>query len=178
MAFYKYFFSVLFLSIALLNVPASAEGKVFSKDFSKTKSIQALITVDEGEILLDLNFREAPNTVANFITLAESGFYNGLTFHRVIPGFMAQGGDPLGNGKGDPGYTIDDEINSLKHKTGVISMANRGKNTGGSQFFITQTPQHHLDGKHTVFGHVISGQDVACRLDVDDPILSIKIFEK
>jgi peptidyl-prolyl cis-trans isomerase B (cyclophilin B) len=116
--------------------------------------------------------------VANFVELANSGFYNGLTFHRVIAGFMIQGGDPDGNGKGGPGYTIDDEISDLKHETGVISMANYGPNTAGSQFFITQLPQPHLNGKHTVFGKVLSGQDVVCRIEQGDPIINIKILEK
>jgi peptidyl-prolyl cis-trans isomerase B (cyclophilin B) len=116
--------------------------------------------------------------VANFVELANSGFYNGLVFHRVIPGFMIQGGDPKGDGTGGPGYTIDDEVNNLKHETGVISMANRGPNTGGSQFFITHLPQPHLDGHHTVFGKVIEGHDVVCRIDPNDPILNIKIVEK
>lgn len=122
-----------------------AEGKVFNKDYSGVQSIEATITTDEGVIVLDLNFREAPNTVANFVDLANKGFYDGLKFHRVISGFMIQGGDPNGNGSGGPGYTIDDEPNNLKHETGVISMANRGPNTNGSQFFITQLPQPHLE---------------------------------
>jgi peptidyl-prolyl cis-trans isomerase B (cyclophilin B) len=157
---------------------AFAEGKVFNRDYSGVKEIQATITTDEGEIVVDLNFKEAPNTVANFVDLAEKGFYNGLTFHRVINGFMIQGGDPDGNGTGGPGYTIDDEQNDLKHEKAVISMANRGPNTGGSQFFITQMPQHHLDGRHTVFGKVISGEDVVCRIEPFDPIINIKIVEK
>lgn len=157
---------------------AMAEGKVYNKDYKGVSEIQAIITTHEGEIVLNLDFKAAPNTVANFVELANSGFYNGLTFHRVIPGFMIQGGDPEGNGKGGPGYTIDDEINDLKHETGVISMANRGPNTNGSQFFITQLPQPHLDGKHTVFGRVISGQDVVCRIEPFDPIINVKIVEK
>ena len=152
-----------------------AEGKVFNKDYSNIRLIRATIVTHEGEILIDLNFKEAPNTVANFVDLAEKGFYNGLTFHRVIPGFMIQGGDPEGDGSGGPGYTIDDEPNSLKHETGVISMANRGPNTNGSQFFITQLRQMQLDGKHTVFGKVLRGHDVVCRIEPNDPIINIKI---
>ena len=155
-----------------------AEGKVFNKDYTGITAIESVITTHEGEIVLSLNFKEAPNTVANFVELANKGFYNGLTFHRVIAGFMIQGGDPEGNGSGGPGYTIDDEHNALKHETGVISMANRGPNTNGSQFFITQLPQPHLDGKHTVFGKVLSGQDVVCRIEQGDPIINIKILEK
>lgn len=155
-----------------------AGGKVFDKDYSGIQSIEATIITHEGEIVLDLNFKEAPNTVANFVDLANKGFYNGLVFHRVIRGFMIQGGDPKGDGTGGPGYTIDDEINSLKHEIGVISMANRGPNTNGSQFFITHNAQPHLDGKHTVFGKVISGHDVVCRIEANDPIINIKIVEK
>lgn len=154
------------------------QGKVFNKDYTGIKEIVATITTHEGVIVLDLDFKSAPNTVANFVELANSGFYNGLLFHRVINGFMIQGGDPKGNGTGGPGYTIDDEISKLVHEAGVISMANRGPNTNGSQFFITQTPQHHLDGKHTVFGHVLQGQDVVCRIEPNDPIINIKIEEK
>lgn len=167
-------FLVLLMAMGL----SFAEGKVFNKDYSQIKEIQAIITTHEGEIVLSLDFKAAPNTVANFVELANSGFYNGLTFHRVIAGFMIQGGDPDGNGKGGPGYTIDDEISDLKHETGVISMANYGPNTAGSQFFITQLPQPHLNGKHTVFGKVLSGQDVVCRIEQGDPIINIKILEK
>lgn len=157
---------------------AFAEGKVFNKNYSGVKQILAEITTYEGKIVVELNFKKAPNTVANFVDLANKGFYDGLTFHRAIAGFMIQGGDPNGNGTGGPGYTIDDEISSLKHETGVISMANSGPNTSGSQFFITQLPQPHLDGKHTVFGKVLEGQDVVCRIDAYEPILNIKIVEK
>ncbi|OWV00420.1 peptidylprolyl isomerase [Fibrobacter sp. UWR2] len=153
-------------------------GKVFNKDYKDIKSIEATITTHEGVIVVELDFKAAPNTVANFVDLANKGFYNGLMFHRVINGFMIQGGDPEGDGSGGPGYTIDDEQNDLKHETGVISMANRGPNTGGSQFFITQMPQPHLDGKHTVFGKVTSGLDVVCRIEPYDPILNITIVEK
>ncbi len=165
-------------SALCLAANAVAAGKVFNKDYTGTTQILAEITTHEGKIVVDLNFKAAPNTVANFVELANSGFYNGLVFHRVIPGFMIQGGDPNGDGTGGPGYTIDDEANDLKHETGVISMANRGPNTGGSQFFITHLPQPHLDGKHTVFGKVIEGHDVVCRIDPNDPILNIKIVEK
>ncbi len=157
---------------------AFAEGKVFNKNYKGIKQILAEIVTYEGKIIVELNFKEAPNTVANFVELSNKGFYNGLVFHRVIPGFMIQGGDPNGDGTGGPDYTIDDEINNLKHETGVISMANRGPNTNGSQFFITQLPQPHLDGKHTVFGRVLEGQDVVCRIDAFEPILNIKIVEK
>ena len=171
---------VVFSIVLLLGVFnfGCAEGKRFDKDYSQIKAIEAIIETHEGKIVLDLDFKAAPNTVANFVDLSNKGFYNGLTFHRVIPGFMIQGGDPEGNGKGGPGYTIDDEFSSLKHEAGVISMANRGLNTSGSQFFITQTPQHHLDGKHTVFGKVLEGLDVVCRVEQNDKIINITIVEK
>ena len=173
-------FKKLIICASLIGLAANAfaQGKVFNKDYTGTTQILAEINTHEGKIVVDLNFKAAPNTVANFVELANSGFYNGLLFHRVIPGFMIQGGDPNGDGTGGPGYTIDDEPNDLKHETGVISMANRGPNTGGSQFFITHLPQPHLDGKHTVFGKVIEGHDVVCRIDPNDPILNIKIVEK
>ena len=117
---------------------------------------------DGGDIVIELFDKEAPGTVQNFIDLINKGFYNGLRFHRVIPGFVAQGGCPNGNGTGGPGYTINDELigNTHKHERGALSMAHRGPNTGGSQFFIVYEPQPHLDGVHTVFGKVIEGMDV------------------
>jgi len=166
------------LTLAGMFCLSFAEGKVFNKDYTGITAIEATITTHEGVIVVDLDFKAAPNTVANFVDLANKGFYDGLMFHRVINGFMIQGGDPEGNGQGGPGYTIDNEQNELKHDAGVISMANRGPDTGGSQFFITQMPQPHLDGKHTVFGKVISGMDVVCRIEPFDPIINIKIVEK
>ena len=117
---------------------------------------------DGGDIVIELFDKEAPGTVQNFVDLINKGFYNGLRFHRVIPGFVAQGGCPNGNGTGGPGYTIKDELisNPHKHERGALSMAHRGPNTGGSQFFIVYEPQPHLDGVHTVFGKVIEGMDV------------------
>ena len=123
-------------------------------------SKQGKIKLANGkEVLLELFDAEAPNTVANFEKLANSGFYNGLSFHRVIPGFVAQAGCPKGNGTGGPGYTINCEVktNVTKHTKGVLSMAHAGPNTGGSQFFICYDAQPHLDGVHTVFGKVVEG---------------------
>lgn len=177
-AFSSIRFFVIVALFAFSSVYAQGHGKIFNKDYSGIKQIQANIHTHEGDIILDLDFKSAPNTVANFIELATKGFYNGLMFHRVIPGFIVQGGDPEGSGKGGPGYTIDDEFSKLKHTTGVISMANRGPNTGGSQFFITQAPQPHLDGKHAVFGSVVKGQDVVCRIEQGDTIISVEIVEK
>ncbi|MBQ9872919.1 MAG: peptidylprolyl isomerase [Thermoguttaceae bacterium] len=122
----------------------------------------ATIETQRGTIKLELYADKAPKTVANFEKLANSKFYDGLTFHRVIPDFMIQGGCPLGTGTGGPGYTFDDEFHpDLRHDgPGILSMANAGPNTNGSQFFITHVPCPWLDGKHSVFGRVIEGQDV------------------
>jgi len=113
---------------------------------------KAIIKTKKGDINVEFFDKDAPGTVANFVKLAKSGFYDGLTFHRVIPNFMIQGGCPRGDGTGGPGYSIKCEINSNKHLAGSLSMAHRGRNTGGSQFFICHSPQPHLDGVHTVFG--------------------------
>jgi len=126
------------------------------------------ITTTKGDVVVELFENEAPNTVANFIALVEKGFYDGTPFHRVIGGFMAQGGDPKGTGTGGPGYVIDCEVGkpgARKHFLGTLSMAHAGPNTGGSQFFLTFRPTEHLDGKHTVFGRVIEGVDVLPKLE-------------
>jgi cyclophilin family peptidyl-prolyl cis-trans isomerase len=124
---------------------------------------KALIETNKGTIEIELFEDVAPITAGNFIKLAESGYYDGVIFHRVIPDFMIQGGDPTGTGRGGPGYTIEDEFApGLKHsKPGMLSMANAGPNTGGSQFFLTVAPTPWLDGKHAIFGQVLKGQDVA-----------------
>ena len=123
---------------------------------------KATIETSKGRIVIELYNDQAPKTVENFVTLAKKGFYNGLLVHRVIPEFMIQTGDPNGNGTGGPGYTFADEFSPiLRHASaGIVSMANRGPNTNGSQFFITLAPTPWLDGKHTIFGHVIEGQSV------------------
>lgn len=150
----------------------------FKRDFSKTEKVVAEIRTHEGVMTFELLFRSAPNTVANFMHLADEGFYGKTTFHRVIQGFMIQGGDPKGDGTGGPGYVIADEIDEkLKHETGTLSMANAGPNTGGSQFFICHGPQPHLDGRHTIFGKMISGYDVLARVEKGDPILEVKVTE-
>jgi cyclophilin family peptidyl-prolyl cis-trans isomerase len=134
------------------------------------------MTTSKGDITIDLFPKEAPNTVANFYVLASDGFYDGLAFHRVIPGFVAQGGCPEGTGAGGPGWVIACETkgNPHKHKTGSLSMAHRGKDTGGSQFFLVLAPQPHLDGVHTVFGQVSEGLDVMQDLEIGDAIKSVK----
>ncbi|RKZ01266.1 peptidylprolyl isomerase [Candidatus Fermentibacteria bacterium] len=137
------------------------------------------IETDKGTISLDLFPEFAPVTVNNFVTLAKDGFYDGVTFHRVISNFMIQGGDPTGTGMGGPGYNFKDEFagNPLKHETGSLSMANAGPGTNGSQFFITHSPQPHLNGKHTVFGKVTSGQDVVDRIAQGDVMLKVTVEE-
>lgn len=138
------------------------------------------IVLENGEVV-EIQFlpEEAPNTVANFEKLAHSGFYNGLSFHRVIPGFVAQGGCPVGNGTGGPGYTIDCETatNTTKHEKGVLSMAHAGRNTGGSQFFICYGPQPHLDRVHTVFGKVTSGMEHIDAVKQGDKMKEVTVFD-
>ncbi len=130
----------------------------------------ATLKTAKGDVVIELNAQKAPKTVDNFVTLARKGYYNNSTFHRVLPNFMAQGGDPTGTGTGGPGYTIPDEFTDLRHDKGVISMANTGRpNSGGSQFFITYVPTPHLDGKHAVFGKVIKGMESAESLTPRDP---------
>ncbi len=135
---------------------------------------RAIMETDKGTIHLDLFDKDAPNTVDNFTKLSESGFYDGLTFHRVIPNFMIQGGCPNGTGTGGPGYKINCEINPNKHLAGTLSMAHAGRNTGGSQFFICHSPQPHLDGQHTVFGKT-EDMNVVNSIRAGDKILSVKI---
>lgn len=141
------------------------------------KTYKAILDTDKGTIKIDLYPQYAPNTVNNFVFLANEGFYNGITFHRVISNFMIQGGDPTGTGRGGPGYKFADEFkgNPLRHETGVLSMANAGPGTNGSQFFITHSPQPHLDGRHTVFGKVTEGQDVVNAIKQGDHIKTVTI---
>jgi cyclophilin family peptidyl-prolyl cis-trans isomerase len=144
-----------------------------------------LIRTTLGDIRIELFRDRAPKTVENFVSLAKKGFYNGVTFHRVIPGFMVQTGDPQGDGTGGPGYTIKDEFEpTLRHDgPGVVSMANAGPNTGGSQFFITVAKTSWLDNKHAVFGRVRGGQDVVEKIvnvprDANDrPKAPVRIVE-
>ena len=142
------------------------------------KKYTAVIKTAKGDLTLELYPQDAPVTVNSFVSLARKGFYNGLTFHRVIPGFMAQGGDPTGTGSGGPGYTIPDEISQRKHVTGALSMAKTAQpNTGGSQFFICYAPQPHLDGIHTVFGQLTQGMDVLKQLVNGDKMTEVTITE-
>lgn len=122
----------------------------------------------------------APGTVANFEKLANEGFYDGVIFHRVIPGFVSQGGDPTGTGMGGPGYTIkcETEGNPHKHEVGSLSMAHAGKDTGGSQFFIVHEPQPHLNGVHTVFGKVTTGVEIAKNMKNGDTMKEVRVFDE
>lgn len=143
------------------------------------KKYTATVVTERGNIVIELYPQHAPKTVNNFVFLAREGFYDGLIFHRVIRDFMIQGGDPTGSGRGGPGYKFEDETsgNPLKHGTGYLSMANSGPNSNGSQFFITHSPQNHLDGKHTVFGNVIEGMDVVNAINQGDVMTKVEISE-
>jgi cyclophilin family peptidyl-prolyl cis-trans isomerase len=160
-----------------------ANPQYFKQSWAKEKKLRqreaefnnlprVLLKTSKGDIVVELFEDEAPNTVANFISLVEKGFYDGLTFHRVLAGFMAQGGDPRGNGTGGPGYSIACECyrpDHREHFRGVLSMAHAGRDTGGSQFFITFVPAVGLNGHHTVFGRVVSGMDVLAKIQRRDP---------
>jgi peptidyl-prolyl cis-trans isomerase B (cyclophilin B) len=137
----------------------------------------ATIKTYKGDIKIELFPEYAPKSVNNFVFLANEGFYDGVIFHRVISDFVIQGGDPTGTGMGGPGYKFEDECkgNPLVHERGVISMANAGPNTNGSQFFITHSPQPHLNGKHTVFGKVVEGLDVVDRIAQGDAMMKVTI---
>jgi cyclophilin family peptidyl-prolyl cis-trans isomerase len=158
----------LFSMLALLTLVLAATACTEAEEEKKVKIVdekelpQVLLQTSKGDVLLELYEDQAPNTVANFVSLVEKGFYDGLKFHRVIDGFMAQGGCPKGTGTAGPGYNIKCECyrkDHKKHERGVISMAHAGRDTGGSQFFITFDKTQHLDGKHTVFGKVIKGME-------------------
>jgi peptidyl-prolyl cis-trans isomerase B (cyclophilin B) len=139
-------------------------------------SLYANFDTDRGPVRVELYPEKAPLTVANFVNLAKRGFYDGLNFHRVIKDFMVQGGCPQGTGTGGPGYKFEDEANNgVRHERGVLSMANAGPNTNGSQFFITHVATPWLDGKHTVFGKVVDGLDVVDQVAQGDKIKSVKI---
>ena len=149
-----------------------------SIDTARTYS--ATFDTSRGRIVVELFTKDAPTTVNNFVFLAREGFYDGTVFHRVIADFMVQGGDPTGTGRGGPGYRFEDETknNPNRHARGVLSMANAGPNTNGSQFFITHVDTPWLDGKHTVFGRVLSGLDVVDSVQQGDTLNSVTIEEK
>lgn len=161
-------------SVASLEAALAREQPKIEAEMAKRKAEAAAddlprvkLSTSAGDLVVELFENEAPNAVANFVSLVEKGYYNGTPFHRVIPGFMAQGGDPTGTGTGGPGYVIACECEkpgARMHFRGTLSMAHAGKDTGGSQFFLTFRPTEHLDGKHTVFGRVIEGDDVLAKL--------------
>ena len=167
----KYLTLLLCSLCALACFSASAESTAGLKD------VNVVISTTKGDIELALYPSKAPVTVANFLNLASRGYYQGITFHRVIPNFMIQGGDPTGTGMGGPGYSFEDEFSpDLRHDgPGVLSMANAGPGTNGSQFFITHVPTDWLNGKHTVFGKVTEGQSVVDSIKQGDTISGITI---
>lgn len=192
--------SVVFMTLVVATATAiiltnknEGESKMVSNELNKIEAIKqdglyAMIDTDKGVIILKLHYKETPMTVCNFVSLAEGSmdttegkhYYDGLNFHRVIADFMIQGGCPNGTGTGGPGYQFPDEfVNSLKHDgPGVLSMANAGPGTNGSQFFITHVATPWLDGKHTIFGKVVDGQDVVNAIAQGDKITSVKIIRK
>lgn len=143
------------------------------------KKYTATVSTDKGDMVIELFADKTPKTVNNFVFLAREGFYDNITFHRVIGDFMAQGGDPTGTGRGGPGYRFEDEFHpELRHnKPGILSMANAGPGTNGSQFFITHVPTPHLDNRHSVFGQVTEGMDVLMAVGVGTKIATISIIE-
>jgi len=164
------------------SAPAAPAGK-YTKPPEMTidvnKKYTATIQTDKGDIVIELLPKEAPITVNNFVFLARDGFFNGLTFHRVISNFVAQAGDPTGMSTGGPGYTIEDEKNSLKMDTGAVAMAKgNAPNTAGSQFFILLSPQHQMEGYYTIFGRVTKGMVVAASLTPRDPLKNPTVTTK
>jgi peptidyl-prolyl cis-trans isomerase B (cyclophilin B) len=159
---------------------ALPEAQIRLKESKANDNPRATISTTKGDMEVELYENQAPNTVANFISLTERKFFDGLKFHRVIPNFMVQGGDPAGNGSGGPGYAIKDEVGEgyRKHFRAVLSMANAGPDTNGSQFFVTHVATVHLDGKHTVYGRVLKGVDVVDKIEQGDTIKSVVVTRK
>lgn len=182
----KSFFCILSMSIFMFSALQGETNMSFKEPqevmvFEAGKIYSAVISTSKGDIVCRLDQEKAPLSVTNFIQLAKGGFYNGLSFHRVVPGFVIQGGDPTGTGSGGPGYTIPAEI-GLLHEKGVLAWArlpdqvNPKKRSSGSQFYITLEAVHQLDGDYTVFGKVLSGMDVVQSIKVGDKIKSVDII--
>jgi peptidyl-prolyl cis-trans isomerase B (cyclophilin B) len=167
----RYWLLWCLFATALPAGPASAQGKPMHPT--------AVITMDKGgEIRIELFPEDAPKTVESFVTLSKKGFYDGLTFHRVVPGFVAQGGDPKGDGTGGPGYTLKAEFNKKKHVRGTVAMARSASpDSAGSQFYICFAPAPHLDGQYTVFGQVVKGMEVVDQIKVGDRMKTVRIEE-
>ncbi len=174
---------VIVLIVIIATLPAKPKTYSASPPMTidTSKEYIATIETEKGNLVLELFASDVPITVNNFVFLARDGFYNGTTFHRVVrepSPFVVQGGCPIGDGTGNPGYQFADEITEHTHVTGALSMANSGPNTNGCQFFITLAPQHHLDGKHTVFGQLIEGMDVLDSIEQGDVMIRIRIEER
>jgi cyclophilin family peptidyl-prolyl cis-trans isomerase len=161
------------LAVSCAGPAPEAEPKTYDAPppmtIDTSKNYTATIETEKGDLVLELFASDVPITVNNFVFLAREGVYDGTTFHRVMPGFMAQGGDPTGTGTGGPGYIFDNEITEHTHVAGALSMANAGANTNGCQFFITYVAKHELDGNYSVFGQLIGGMDVLESLTPRDP---------
>ena len=161
----------LCVGLVLMSIQSMTEA-------GETKSPKAVIEMDAGKVVIEFYEKDAPATVANFVKLAKKGFYDGLSLHRVVPGFVVQGGGPKGDGTGGPGYTIKDEFNSRKHLTGTVAMARTpAPNSAGSQFYICLAPQPALDGKYAVFGQVVEGMDVVMKIKRGDIMKKVTIME-
>ena len=159
-------------AVALPGLPGGAQE-------TRMHPIAVVEMAKGGEIRIELYPEDAPKTVESFITLAKKGFYDGLTFHRVVPGFVAQGGDPMGDGKGGPGYTLKAEFNQRKHVRGTVAMArSQHPDSAGSQFYICFAPAPHLDGSYTVFGQVVMGMEVVDQIKVGDRMKTLRVQER
>lgn len=173
---------VVVLPLLLLGACGSPRPKTYAAPppmkIDTSKKYTATIETRRGNLVLELFAKDVPRTVNNFVFLAREGFYDGTTFHRVIADFVVQGGDPTGTGGGTPGYSFADEFTSHTHVAGALSMANSGANTNGCQFFITLSHQHHLDGKHSVFGQLVKGADVLQKIQQGDVIKKVTIKEE
>ena len=164
-------------SLERAHPPRNAAPPAYPADFDQPPAVKgAVLHTTAGDIQWSFFVREAPQTVRNFVRLAERGYFDGLTVHRVVPNFVIQDGDPTGTGSGGPGYTIRCEYNRLRYEAGMVGMALSGKDTGGSQWFVTHSPQPRLDGRYTIFARVTSGMDVVWRIVQGDRILKVEIL--